>query len=118
MLQEALKRTPLPAGGQVYKASTGDYQVSGGPLFVATVAWEFKNCPRCHGDLFKDDGALVCLQCGFRRELCGATQGGSKEKALVLDGQPGPDGHSLRGWSPTGYTSRIARLSAISKILP
>lgn len=89
MLQEELKRTDLrvssrerlygipagrvggylPAGGQVNKASTGDYQGSGSPLFVATVAWEFKRCPKCGGDLFKDDGALVCLQCGFRREI-------------------------------------------------
>ena len=35
--------------------------------------WKFKNCPRCHGDLFIDkdlDGWYEqCLQCSYRHEL-------------------------------------------------
>ena len=37
------------------------------------VMWKFKNCPRCHGDIFIDkdlDGWYEqCLQCSYRHEL-------------------------------------------------
>ena len=27
--------------------------------------WQFKDCPRCNGDLFLDDEGYTCLQCGY-----------------------------------------------------
>jgi hypothetical protein len=35
--------------------------------------WNFKKCPRCHGDIFIDEDIdhcyEKCLQCGYEREL-------------------------------------------------
>jgi DNA-directed RNA polymerase subunit M/transcription elongation factor TFIIS len=35
--------------------------------------WNFKSCPRCHGDVFVDDDIdksyQKCLQCGYEQEL-------------------------------------------------
>ncbi len=35
--------------------------------------WNFKSCPRCHGDVFVDEDLdrsyVKCLQCGFEREM-------------------------------------------------
>ncbi len=49
----------------------------------------FKGCPRCSGDLYKDNdqyGVFVsCVQCGFSRDV--ATQG---ENLLVISADPVP----------------------------
>ena len=31
--------------------------------------WFLKSCPRCHGDMFREDLENVCLQCGYRQDV-------------------------------------------------
>ena len=49
----------------------------------------FKHCPRCSGDLFKDNDQygefITCMQCGFNRDLPVSHQG-----LLIISADPLP----------------------------